>query len=66
MLLRHPLSVTWLYDKRVMRCQKAWVMDYRHHGNISVTHCDVTSCQGGAVEGILNPPDLELVTETEN
>lgn len=55
MLLRHPLSVTWRYDKRVMRCKKAWVMDYRHHGNISATHCDVTSGQGGAVEGILRP-----------
>lgn len=56
-----PLSVTWRYDKRVMRCKKAWVMDYRHHGNISATHCDVTSGQGGAVEGILRPKTNFLI-----
>lgn len=62
MLLRHPLSVMWRYDKRVMRCKKGLGHgDYRHHGNISATHCDVTSGQGGAVEGILRPKTNFLI-----
>lgn len=54
MLLRHPsVSHVALWQTSNALQKGLGHGDYRHHGNISATHCDVTSGQGGAVEGIL-------------